>query len=80
MGESLVAWKLAYLLNGGTNDLTETTLSRGTDSYEDFDSKIGNHVSSWNDQRLNLEIANGINWVKESKDGFYVKINSRANI
>ena len=52
MGESLVAWKLAYLLNGGTNDLTETTLSRGTDSYEDFDSKIGNHVSSWNDQRL----------------------------
>ena len=52
MGESLVAWKLAYLLNGGTNDLTQDSLVIGSDDYNDFNSKIGNHVSSWNNQRL----------------------------
>ena len=52
MGESLVAWKLAYLLNGGTEKLTEESLRIGSDDYNDFNSKIGNHVSSWNNQRL----------------------------
>ena len=52
MGESLVAWKLAYLLNGGTEKLTEESLRIGSDDYNEFNSKIGNHVSSWNNQRL----------------------------
>jgi len=52
MGESLVAWKLAYLINGGNSDLTSETLTPGTDSYKDFNSKIGNHVSTWNDTKL----------------------------
>ena len=52
MGESLVAWKLAYLINGGTSELTSESISPGSDSYKDFNSKIGNHVSTWNDTKL----------------------------
>jgi hypothetical protein len=52
MGESLVAWKLAYLINGGGNELTSESLTPGTDSYNDFNSKIGNHVSTWGDTKL----------------------------
>jgi len=77
MNESMHAWYLAYILAGGSGELTVNSLNPdGNDEYQDFNRRIGNHVSTWGNTILMTDCRTFL----AQEDDWRISINQACHI